>query len=88
MKKIICIGECSLNIVLGPDGETFGSMPGGRVTNAAAILACDDRFRVVMASEVSSDPVGDILASYLESHGAQCVHGARSRKRAGKPHPL
>lgn len=69
MKKIICIGECSLNIVLGPDGETFGSMPGGRVTNAAAILACDDRFRVVMASEVSSDPVGDILASYLESHG-------------------
>lgn len=69
MKKIICIGECSLNIVLGPSGEPFGSLPGGRVTNAAAILGGDDRFKVVMASEVSSDPVGDILAAYLTGHG-------------------
>lgn len=69
MKKIICIGECSLNIVLGPSGEPFGSLPGGRVTNAAAILGGDDRFKVVMASEVSSDPVGDILAAYLTEHG-------------------
>lgn len=68
MKRIICIGECSLNIVLGPDGTTYGSMPGGRVTNAAAILAGDDRFKVIMASEVSSDPVGDIMAGYLTDH--------------------
>lgn len=70
MKKIICIGECSLNIILGPDGKPLGSMPGGRVVNAAALLAAD-RFEVVMASEVSADPVGDIVASYLEGAGVK-----------------
>lgn len=69
MKRIICIGECSLNVVLGPEGQPFGSMPGGRVVNAAAILAGDDRFKVIMASETSSDPIGDILARYLDDHG-------------------
>ena len=68
MKKIICIGECSLNIVLDPAGKPLGSIPGGRITNAAAILAAADR-KVLMASEVSSDSVGDILANYLSGHG-------------------
>lgn len=68
MKKIICIGECSLNIVLGPDGQPFGSMPGGRVVNAAALLA-ERKFAVIMASEASSDPVGNIVADYLSGSG-------------------
>lgn len=70
MKRIICIGECSLNIVIGPDGRTFGSMPGGRVVNAAAILAHED-FEVIMASEASADPVGDIVADYLKNNGVK-----------------
>ncbi len=68
MKKIICIGECSLNIVLGTDGTPLGSMPGGRIANAAAILA-RDRFNVLMASEASSDPVGDIVVKHLTDAG-------------------
>ena len=69
MKRIICIGECSLNIVVSPEGKPLGSMPGGRVANTAAILADDDRFNVIMASEVSADPVGDILMRHLERSG-------------------
>lgn len=68
MKKIICIGECSLNIVIGHDGKPLGSMPGGRVVNAAAILG-SRKSNVIMASEVSADPVGDIVASYLGDNG-------------------
>lgn len=69
MKKIICIGECSLNIVLDKDGSPLGSMPGGRVANAAALLARDG-LDVVMASEASADEVGDIIVSFLERSGA------------------
>ncbi len=69
MKKIICIGECSLNIVLDPMGRPLGSMPGGRVTNAAAILAGMHDNKVFVASEVSADPVGDILVDYFSRHG-------------------
>lgn len=70
MKKIICIGECSLNIVLGADGKPAGSLPGGRVLNAAAILARDS-FEVLMASEVSADAVGDIIVRFLEDSGVK-----------------
>lgn len=70
MKKIICIGECSLNIVLGSDGKPLGSLPGGRVLNAAAILARDS-YEVLMASELSSDPVGDIIAAFLQNSGVK-----------------
>ncbi|MDO4319253.1 MAG: PfkB family carbohydrate kinase [Bacteroidales bacterium] len=67
MKKIICIGECSLDIIF--DGsDPVGAMPGGRVVNAAAILA-RDKFEVVMASEASTDPVGDRVVSFLASAG-------------------
>lgn len=68
MKKIICIGECSLNVVVDQSGKPLGSMPGGRVLNAAAILA-RDKFEVLMASDASADPVGDIVAGYLERSG-------------------
>lgn len=69
MKKIICIGECSLNIVLGTGGTPLGSMPGGRVANAAAILARQG-LNVIVASEASADPVGDIVAGFLKDSGA------------------
>ena len=41
-KKIICIGECALDVVFGADGTPLGAMPGGRVANAAALLAGDE----------------------------------------------
>ncbi|MDE6311162.1 MAG: hypothetical protein K2L96_05015 [Muribaculaceae bacterium] len=69
MKKIICIGECSLNIVFGPDGQPLGSMPGGRIPNAAAILARTG-LRVLMASELTTDGVGNMVADFLQASGA------------------
>lgn len=68
MKKIVCIGECSLNIVLAADGRPQGSMPGGRIANAAAILG-RNKFNVVMASEVSDDAVGNIVVDHLTQAG-------------------
>lgn len=69
MKKIICIGECSLNIILGPDGSPQGSMPGGRIVNAAAILARAGLL-VVMASEAAADSVGQIVVDFIAAAGA------------------
>ncbi len=66
MKKIICIGECSLNIVFGSDGQPLGSMPGGRIPNAAAILARTG-LRVLMASELTTDGVGNVVADFLSA---------------------
>lgn len=67
MKKIICIGECSLNIVF--DGAApVGAIPGGRIAAAAALMARDG-FPVVMASEASSDPVGDMIVKSLTDAG-------------------
>lgn len=68
MKKIICIGECSLNVILDSEGRPLGTMPGGRIANAAAMLA-RDKFEVIMASEASADPVGDIVVNFLASAG-------------------
>ena len=68
MKKIICIGECSLNIILGDNGQPLSSMPGGRVVNAASMLA-QKGYKVLMASEAAADPIGDIIAAYLLDSG-------------------
>lgn len=70
MNKIICIGECALDIVFG-QGQPVGAMPGGRVMLAAARMARMG-LPVTMASEASSDPVGDMLVGYLEKAGVDC----------------
>lgn len=67
MKKIICIGECELNVVF-EGAQPVGAMPGGRICAAAALMASDG-LPVVMASEASSDPVGDIVVESLTSAG-------------------
>lgn len=67
MKKIICIGECELNIVF--DGaQPVGAMPGGRICAAAALMAADG-LPVEMASEASADPVGNMVVDTLTSAG-------------------
>ena len=67
MKKIICIGECSLNIVF-EHGQPVGSMPGGRIMSAAMMMA-REQLPVVMASETAADAVGDMLAKALTDAG-------------------
>jgi len=67
MKKIICIGECALNLVF--DGSApVGAVPGGRIAAAAALMARKG-LPVVMASEASSDPVGDMAVKSLTDAG-------------------
>lgn len=70
MKKIICIGECALDVVF-ENGVPAGSMPGGRIALAAARMARLG-LPVTMASEASQDPVGDMLVEYLSGAGVDC----------------
>ena len=51
MKKIICIGECGLDIIFR-NGKPVDSVPGGRIVNAAALLG-RLQLPVIMASEAS-----------------------------------
>ncbi len=70
MKKIICIGECALDIVFDSK-QPAGSMPGGRIVNASAILAREG-LPVRLVSELSNDPVGEIISSFLTDAGVDC----------------
>jgi fructokinase len=67
MKKIICIGECAVDIIFR-DGAPVGSMPGSRIVNAAAILA-KKGLPVTMASEAAADTVGNIVVDFLNDAG-------------------
>ena len=67
MKKIICIGECALDIVFGGT-QPVGAVTGGRIANAAAIMAREG-LPVVMASEAARDPAGDMIVGFLEKAG-------------------
>lgn len=67
MRKIIIIGECALQITF--DGTTpVGSAPHGVLLNAAAAIAAA-RQQVSLVSEIASDPIGDIILSYLNDAG-------------------
>lgn len=68
MKKIYCVGECALDIIFGADGAPLGAMPGGRVINAAAILARQGE-PVSVVSEASAGPVGDRVVDWLGEAG-------------------
>lgn len=68
MKKIICIGECSLDVILHADGTPSGTCPGGCIAMAAAIMAADG-IKVLMASEASADAVGNLAIKPLEDAG-------------------
>lgn len=70
MKKIICIGECALDIIFR-GGAPIGSMPGGRIVNAAAILAREG-LPVKLVSELAKGHVGDIIESFLNDAGVDC----------------
>lgn len=68
MKKIICIGELALNVVLDASGQPLASLPGSRVANAAVMLGRAG-LPVLMASEASADPVGNVVVKSLTDAG-------------------
>lgn len=67
MKRIICIGECTLDVIFR-NASPIGSMPGGRIVNASAILARAG-MPVVLAGELAQGPVGDIISDFLRQAG-------------------
>lgn len=71
MKKIICIGECSLDILFRGE-QPSGAMAGGRLVRAAAMMA-NEGLPVAMASEASADPVGDMVVKILTDAGVDCT---------------
>lgn len=68
MSKVICIGECSLNMVLSANGTPLGSMPGGRIANAAVMLA-NNGIDVIMAADTAADAIGDAVVNFIEAAG-------------------
>lgn len=70
MKKVICIGECALDIVFR-SAEPLGSMPGGRIVNSATYLASRG-LPVKLVSELAVGSVGDIISDFLVAAGVDC----------------
>lgn len=68
MKKIICIGECSLDITIDEQGQPIANRIGGRIASTAISLA-NSGYPVLMASEISADAVGDIVMKYFTASG-------------------
>lgn len=74
MKKIVIIGECTLDIVFPEDTSadtlTLRAFPGGRLLNAAAVLG-DRHLGVTYVSECARDFTGSYIISFLGSHGVE-----------------
>jgi fructokinase len=68
MRKIFCIGECALDVIFNRQAQPVGAMPGGRVINAAAIMA-KAGFPVMAITEASLCTVGDAVVKYLIDAG-------------------
>lgn len=67
MKKVIIIGECGLDIIYdGP--QPVGSMPAGRLLNAAAMLTREG-LPVFMVGDTGADSPGDIVVDTLVKAG-------------------
>lgn len=67
MKKIICIGECGLDIIFA-GGAPVATTLSGRVAHVAMLLARMG-LPVLMASEAAADPVGDEVVGRLAAAG-------------------
>lgn len=67
MKKIIIIGECGLDIIY-EGSQPVGSMPAGRLLNAAVMLAREG-LPVFMVGDTGADPLGDIVVDTLVGAG-------------------
>ena len=68
MQKIIAIGESVFDTVFDDDNHPIRSFVGGRIANAAALLASAG-LPVAMVSECCTDHVGDTVVAFLEENG-------------------
>lgn len=68
MQKIIAIGESVFDTVYDADNRPTRSFVGGRIANAAAMLASAG-LPVTMVSECCTDHVGDTVVAFLEQNG-------------------
>ena len=68
-RKIIIIGESSLDVIFDSDRPT-ASYPGGVLLNAAACLGAK-KHQVSFVSEAANDHVGDIIVRFLESNNVE-----------------
>lgn len=73
MRKVIFIGECSLDIMFPASTDKSGliattAMPGGRLLNASALLG-QKGLDVTFVSEMARDRVGDAIAGFLTANG-------------------
>jgi fructokinase len=73
MRKIYCIGECALDVVFNEAAQPVGAMPGGRVINAAALLARAGK-EVVAITEASQCTVGDAVVNFLKDAGVDTTN--------------
>ncbi|MDE5687354.1 MAG: carbohydrate kinase family protein [Paramuribaculum sp.] len=74
MRKIIIIGECTLDILFPQQRDTdivdLKAIPGGRLLNAAAMLG-DAGYNVTYVSECARDLTGDMLVDFLKRHNVE-----------------
>lgn len=74
MRKIIIIGECTLDILFpqqrDADAIDLKAIPGGRLLNAAAMLG-DAGYNVTYVSECARDLTGDMLVGFLKRHSVE-----------------
>lgn len=67
MKKVIIIGECGLDVIYS-GSQPCGSMPAGRLVNAAIMLARAG-VPVIMAGDTGADSLGGFVVDTLVSVG-------------------
>jgi fructokinase len=68
MRNIFCIGECALDVIFNSQAQPVGAMPGGRIVNAAAIMA-KAGLSVTAITEASVCAVGDTVVRFLRDAG-------------------
>lgn len=68
MKKIIVLGGCGLDIICGSDRQPLGSMPSGRLVNAAAMLARRG-LPVSLVGDTGDDQLGLAVVDHLSAAG-------------------
>lgn len=74
MRKVIFTGEFALNIVFDRTSAPMGTIPGGRIVNAAALLARSG-LPAIMVGEASADQAGDSVVKFVKDAGVDvaCV---------------
>lgn len=68
MSKIYCIGELGVDFYVDAAGTTAKITPGGRITNAAVILA-QSGVDIAMLGDAPTDHLGQLVVDFLNQAG-------------------